>query len=86
MLRRAYCKTYFPVDSGTPPLGLRGGYSADLRKTKPLLGRLGCIGEDVFSYCWPLPLSSGPFRFAVTALPSEEERWLNLPKQQRIRY
>lgn len=30
MLRRAYYKTYFPVDSGTPPLGLRLG-SADLQ-------------------------------------------------------
>ena len=26
MLRRAYYKAYFPVDSGTPPLGLLSGY------------------------------------------------------------
>lgn len=48
MLRRAYYKTYFPVDSGTPPLGLRGGYIADLLLNKPLVGRLGCMGKLFF--------------------------------------
>ena len=28
MLRHAYCKAYFPVDSGTPPLGLSSAFAS----------------------------------------------------------
>ena len=41
MLRRAYYKAYFPVDSGTPPLGLRVG-SADLHRSKQGYRSQGC--------------------------------------------
>ena len=32
MLRRAYYKAYFPVDSGTPPLGLLTWLPVSVRK------------------------------------------------------
>ena len=35
MLRHAYYKAYFPVDSGTPPLGLGPGGPTFVRENTP---------------------------------------------------
>ena len=40
MLRHAYYKAYFPVDSGTPPLGLSLGGLTFVEENTPMNGKV----------------------------------------------